>query len=338
MITRFAGRLPRAMVFSGALAGGVGPVAAQSPLPPVRREFPLNCRGGGGLVFDTLLVIPDSGRVRLMLTFAANPTASGPEGQGLEPGSCAWVDRALSDAEPRRIQVAIGTSDSAPQQTVRDSGMYWGFLAHTTDSGYINGVGYRHWHASSGAGGSVPQADEADEADEAGGMVAPAGRRGFPLPFDVRYLPLFAVGMAVIVGVPATAMLGRWSGWRRLAEGYPDRNGGRGQSFKSGPLVMNRSVYKMGVRFTMDESHLHFRMSALARPGHPPFSVPWSEIAASRDEWPWFPFKGEPMVRLTLAEQPDIRILVRLRDGMRIAEASGGRLDIAGRARAAAVR
>jgi hypothetical protein len=148
-----------------------------------------------------------------------------------------------------------------------------------------------------------------------------------PLPFDVRYLPLFAVGMAVIVGVPSTALLSRWSGWRRLAERYPDRNQGRGASFRSGPLVMNKSIYKAGARFTMDDSHLHFRMSALARPGHRPFSVPWPEIEMSRDEWPWFPFKGEPMVRLTIAGERDLRILVKLRDGERIAAASGGRLQ-----------
>ncbi len=321
MIRSTSATLPPVLVLAGALALMPAPAPAQAPLPPVRREFPLNCRGGG-LVFDTLLIVPDSAHVRLMLTFAANPTASGPEGQGLEPGSCAWVDRPLNDAEPRRIQFAVGTTDSAPAQTAGDSGMYWGFLAHSTDSGYIRGVGYRHW-----AGADAP---DAAEAADAGAASFADGRRGFPLPFDVRYLPLFAIGMAVIVGIPATAMMARWSGWRRLAERYPDRNAGRGRSFKSGPLVMNRSVYKMGVRFTMDESHLHFRMSALARPGHAPFSVPWSEIEASRDGWPWFPLKGEPMVRLTVAADPGIRILVRMRDGQRIARESGGKLTIDG--------
>ena len=340
MIRSIAGIVSHALVVSGALAGAtslrggreaadeaIGSLNAQSPLPPVRREFPLNCRGGAGLVFDTLLVIPDSGRVRLMLTFAANAAASGLEGQGLEPGSCAWVDRPLTDAEPRRIQFTISMTDSAPAQTVRDTGMYWGFLAYNSDSGYMSGVGYRHWGAETLAAAGAAGAAEAAEAAE-GGATASERRRRFPLPFDVRYLPLFAVGMAVIIGVPATAMLARWSGWRQLAERYPDRNPGRGRSFKSGPLVMNRSVYKMGVRFTMDESHLHFRMSALARPGHGPFSVPWAEIQAAPDEWPWFPFKGEPMVRLTIAAYPELRILVKAHDGRRIAEASGGRMTI----------
>lgn len=154
-------------------------------------------------------------------------------------------------------------------------------------------------------------------------------RRSFPLPFDVRYLPLIAVGMAVIVGVPYTALIGRWSGWRRLAERYPDRKAGREASFRSGPVVINKSIYKAGVRFAMDDAHLHFAMPAISRPGHSPFSVPWSDIEASPDEWPWFPFKGEPMVRLTLAGAADLRILAKQRDVRRIAQASGARLRIA---------
>lgn len=149
-----------------------------------------------------------------------------------------------------------------------------------------------------------------------------------PLPLDVRYLPLMAVGMAVIVGLPATVLLGRWSGWRRLAAHYPDRNTGRGTAFRSGQVAMGTSVYKMGVRFTMDGTHLHIAMSALARPGHRPMSIPWPDVAASGDQWPWFPFTGHPMVRLTLAREPGVRILVKVDDGRRIAEASGGRLAI----------
>ena len=149
-----------------------------------------------------------------------------------------------------------------------------------------------------------------------------------PLPFDVRYLPLLAIGMGAIIGIPSIALLGRWTGWRRLAERYPDRNTGRGTSFRSGPVVMNKSIYKAGVRFTMDDSHLHCAMPAITRPGHPPFSVPWSDIDVSPDEWPWFPFKGVAMGRLLLGGEPDLRFLVKELDVRRIAEASLGRLEI----------
>ena len=318
MTTRIAGILSHALVFSGAVAGVAGPADAQSPLPPVRREFPLNCRGGAGLVFDTLLVIPDSGRVRLMLTFAANATTSGLEGEGLEPGSCAWMDRPLTDAEPRRIQFAIGTTDSAPQQTVRDSGIHWGFLAYNSDSGYLTGVGYRHWDASS------PQAVPPDTAAPVLTTRAP---RRIRLPFDIRYLPLAAVALGAIVSAPLVTLIGRWSGWRRLADHYPDRNNGRARSFRSGQLVMHMSVYRGGVRLTPDESYLHFAPTLFMRPGHRAFSVPWSDIEATPDGWPWFPLKGHPVVRLTLAADPELRILVQVKDAKRIFEGSGGRLE-----------
>lgn len=308
--------LSHALVAAAWPSGPLARLEGQSaePRPPIHREYPLNCRGGAGLVFDTLDRALDSGRVRLSLTFSASLVASGPEGQGLAPGTCAWVDRPLGAREPRRIHVSIGAGDTTPRLSMLDDGVYWGFLASTSDSGYIDGVGYRHWHAA-----SPPAATAAPPA---------TSRRRLPLPFDVRYLPLVALGMVVVVGVPGTMLVGRWSGWRRLAERYPDRNAARGRPFRSGPLVMRRTVYRMGVRFTMDESYLHVAVSALVRPGHPPFSVPWSDIQASRDEWPWFPFRRHPVVRLALAGLPDLRILIQVRDGKRIAEASGGRLDV----------
>ncbi len=271
---------------------------------------PLTCRGGPGLVFDTLAAAGD--RVWLSLVFTASAGKAGLEGQGLEPGECGWVERTFGDREPRRIHLSIGASDTTPRQSLLDRAVYWGFLANPTDSGYIKPAGYRHWHASSPPAPAV------------------ASRRSLPLPFDVRYLPLVAIGMGAIIGIPSVVLMARWSGWRRLAERYPDRNSGRGMSVRSGQVVMNKTLYKMGVRFTMDESHLHLAMSRLARPGHRPISVPWSDVEAARDEWPWFPFKGEPMVRLTFAAHPEIRILVRLAVGRRLAEASGGRLEIAG--------
>jgi len=316
------------VALSRALGVGVGlcgpaHLGAQSaePLAPSRREFPLNCRGGGGLTFDTIIVVPDSGRVRLMLTFAANATASGPEGQGLEPGTCAWVDRPLSDPEPRRILVTIGTTDSTPRQTVRDTAMYWGFIAYNSDSGHISGLGYRYWHDSMSP---LPHSASAAVAPPA--PVAAArwkiGR------FDLRYLPLLGLALGMITWAPMVTLTGRWSGWRRMAAHYPDRNTRRGRSFRSGQMVMNMSVYRGGMRLTPDETHLHFAPTALARPGHPPFSVPWSDIEAAYDGWPWFPLKGHPVVRLTLAAEPDLRILVQIKDGRRIVEGSGGQLEL----------
>ena len=281
-----------------------------------QREFPLNCRGGAGLVFEIVGPPADTGTRRLSLTFAASPAAAGPEGQGLQPGTCAWVDRPVNDGEPRQVRQTIRIADSTLRHMVRDSGVYWSFLAHNSDSGHFTGVGYRYW-------------DVAWSAESSGHRpLAPMPVTRTWLPFSGRYLPWLGIGWFAITWAPFTTLVGLWSGWRRLAGLYPDRNAGRVRSFRSSPVVMGMVNYRGGVRLTADEAHLHFSMSAFFRPGHPPFSVPWSDVTVSRDQWPWFPLKGLPFVRISLARYAGRRILVPLMDGRRIVEASTGRLEL----------
>jgi hypothetical protein len=280
-----------------------------------REYYPLNCRGGGRLLFDTIGAPSDTARaVRLSLTFAASPTAAGPEGQGLQPGTCAWVDRPVNKEEPRQVRVTIGVDDSTPRLTLRDTGMYWSFLAYDSDSGHFTGVGYRHWHVSSPPLGQAVHA-------------APAPARGSWLPFNPHHLPLLGVGWAAIAWAPFLMLCGRWSGWRRLGGLYPARSIGPGRTVRCGSMVMGLANYRGGARLTVDDSHLHFSMRALFRPGHPPFSVPWSDVTLSRDEWPWFPLKGNPVTRITLARHRGLRILVPVSTGEGIVAASQGRLQ-----------
>jgi hypothetical protein len=289
--------------------------------PPARRQaYPLNCRGGAPLAFDTIAPRSDTGSVvRLAVSFAPNATAAGPEGQGLQPGSCAWVDRPVSGEEPRRIRFGIHHTDSAPARTVGDTGMYWSFLAYNSGSGHFEGEGYRHWHAS-----SPPRPPAAVQPSTTPG-------RGAWLPFDPGHLPWYVAAWVIVVGMPMLFVTGWWSGWRRLAGLSPDRAGGRGRAFSCGNMVMALANYRGGVRVKPDESHLHFSTWMLYRPGHPPFSVPWSDIKATRDGWPWFPFKGTPVVRLTLAKYPTLRILMPRMVGERIVAESGDRLQLAER-------
>jgi hypothetical protein len=303
------------------IPGQVHALQQSAGVTPVRRDYPLNCRGQ--LIFDTIGPHADTGTVlKLSLTFTANPIAAGPEGQGLQPSTCAWVDRPVNAEEPRQLRMTIGISDSAPQATVRDTGMYWGFLAHNSDSGYITAVGYRHWQASSPPLGLARPASAPSP--------APAPSKGAWLPFNPRYLLWFALGWVVIAWVPMLALTGRWSGWRRLARLYPHRSTGRGGSFRAGPLLMGLTNYRGGARLTADDSHIHFSMGAFLRPGHPPFSVPWSDVTVSRDTWPWFPLKGHPVIRLTLAKHRGLRMLLPVKDGERIVAASRGRLQLSG--------
>jgi hypothetical protein len=317
---RLTALIPPLVAVGGVLMmpGRVHAALQEAALPPLpRREYPLNCRGGGGLALETLGPPADTGRtVRLSLTFAASPVAAGPEGIGLQPGTCAWVDRPVNDQEPRQVRVTIGSPDSTVRRMVRDSGVYWSFLAYNSDSGHFTGVGYRFWDAAwpPASAGQLPRAS-----------VPPARR--WPL-FNPRDLPALAIGWAALMWVPLLMVMGVWSGWRRLAGLYPDRNTGQGRSFRCSPVIMGLTNYRGGVRLTADETHLHFSMSVFLRPGHPPFSVPWSDVTVTRDQWPWFPFRGKQVIRLTLAGYPDRRILVPLSDGERIVAASGGRLRL----------
>jgi len=303
------------------IPGQVHAMLQSAGVPLGRRDYPLNCRGP--LVFGPIGPHADTGTVlKLSLAFTANPIAAGPEGQGLQPSTCAWVDRPVNAEEPRQLRVTIGTSDSAPQATVRDTGMYWGFLAHNSDSGYITAVGYRHWHASSPPL-ALPRPASAPS-------PTPSPTKGAWLPFNPRYLLWFALGWVVIAWVPMLELTGRWSGWRRLARLYPHRSTGRGGSFRTGSLLMGLTNYRGGARLTADDSHLHLSMGAFLRPGHPPLSVPWSDVTVSRDTWPWFPLKGHPVIRLTLAKHSGLRILLPVKDGERIVATSGGRLQLSG--------
>ena len=304
----------RAFVAMLLLSGHVRP-ATQSPAQ--EQVYPLNCRGGAPLAFDTIVPRSDTGTlVQLVMIFVPNPTGAGMEGRDLRPGRCAWLDRPVNDAEPRRLRFTLHYTDSTPERTVGDSGMYWSFLAYTSDSGHLVGKGYRHWHASSPP---LPMA---------AGQPPAASPRGAWLSFNPRHLHWYALAWAVIVGIPMLFVTGWWSGWRRLAGLYPDRGTGRGRSFSAGSMVMGMANYRGGVRLRGDESHLHFYTWALLRPGHPPFSVPWSDITATRDGWPWFPLKGRPVMRLTLARHRTLRILVPRSVGELIIAESSGRLEV----------
>lgn len=300
-----------------ALLAGTGLMMAAAPTYAAlqsagsgRRPYPLHCRGGERLAFDTLAsAVGTATAVRLSLAFVPSRRAGGPNGEGLKPSTCAWIDRPLSDVEPRQVWFAPAIGDSTPSLTVRDSSVYWSFLAYNTDSGHFEGVGHRHWRAAPApaATASAPQ------------------RSG--LRFEFRHLPLYVIGWMLLSRIPFLGFLGVWSGWRRLAGLYPSTPLRDGRRFRCGFLIMRIANYRSGTRLTAGASHLHFSVIGPFRPGHPPFSVPWSNVAVSRDGWPWFPLKGQLVIRLVLAKAPGLRILVPVSVGEGIIAASGGRLQ-----------
>jgi len=72
------------------------------------KGFELRCRGGPSAFrfekYGEDRELP-SGETQVVLrfTFRASPLAAGMTGSGLQPGTCSWVDRPLSDKEPRAV-------------------------------------------------------------------------------------------------------------------------------------------------------------------------------------------------------------------------------------------
>jgi len=159
---------------------------------------------------------------------------------------------------------------------------------------------------------------------QAAGAHAAAGT--LLLPVDpLALLPGFAL-FAVIAWLPALYLLGRFSGWRRLADRYPASPPERSTRIHCGFVIIGHARYRNIMRLTVDERFMHVSAIWLFRAGHPTFSVPWQDIVASRDTYPWFP--RFPVIRLTFANAPDVRFLVPEQVGERVIQAAGGRLRL----------
>ncbi|MFI5391973.1 MAG: hypothetical protein ACHQYQ_11480 [Bacteriovoracales bacterium] len=64
------------------------------------------CRGGGGMSLDVTNVADDTSEI--VGKFKKNPYAYSLVGsQGIPPGSCAWYDRAIADAEPSEFRLRV---------------------------------------------------------------------------------------------------------------------------------------------------------------------------------------------------------------------------------------
>jgi len=142
------------------------------------------------------------------------------------------------------------------------------------------------------------------------GARTPAPATGAPprLPSRFAYLAAFMT----VAWIPGTWVLGRLSAWRRLAQRYPAAPMLPGQRTRCHSLVLGRSTYKGMASLTADPRHLHFSMGFLFRPGYPTFSIPWSDITASRDEWRW-----------SLTAAPVVRVLIRPRVAEEVIPESG---------------
>jgi hypothetical protein len=80
---------------------------------------------------------------------------------GLEPGTCAWIDRPLNSAEPKVLWFVVqeypdpDSNDPLLAERVVSAGTmslylydaerYWSFFAFNTGKGHLRATSHRHW-------------------------------------------------------------------------------------------------------------------------------------------------------------------------------------------------
>jgi hypothetical protein len=91
-------------------------------------------------------------------------------------------------------------------------------------------------------------------------------------------------------------------------------------------VVVGRGFYKNMTRFRLDDTYLHISGVGPYRLWLPAFSVPWSEVSATPDDYPWGLWDSR-VIRLIFARDPGARVLVwpHVYDDM--LRARGGRLQ-----------
>jgi hypothetical protein len=314
-MNRFRSSPCAACVLMAAVGLGGRPAEAQNDATPTGADvvYELRCRGGPWLVIDTLPAPPEPHALRISLTFPAARSAAGRDGSGLEPGSCAWIDRPLHPTEPPQVQFA-DPAGSGAAAALRDPARFWMFMVRNTGRGHFEAA----WHGPALAA-RLAGAQPVEEAGDAPGIV----RRWLPSPLRPRHLVLGFALYLLVAWVPLNWLIGVRSAWRVLADRYPAAPLRQGPRFWCGWLIVGRSNYRNLARLTAGGSHLHASVTLPFRPGRPPFSVPWSEITVSRDT---FPFPRFGVLRFTFAKAPEVRFLVPTTVGEKVIAASRGRV------------
>jgi hypothetical protein len=97
------------------------PTQLTATAPP--KTFALTCRGGHG--------IASAQGATLIVTFVR---AAHPAGQGLQPGQCSWLDRAVGAKEPARIVVPLASAGQALDGVKQiNAGGTWTFQTYNAD-------------------------------------------------------------------------------------------------------------------------------------------------------------------------------------------------------------
>ena len=106
------------LLFIAGVAGSLAfTMALERPANADTPDFPMWCQGTADMA--------STSESNVIVDFAA---ADGPAGDGLQPGQCSWLDRALQTNEPTRIVEHVGSPAEARNIAQRiDNGETWTF-------------------------------------------------------------------------------------------------------------------------------------------------------------------------------------------------------------------
>ena len=133
------------------------------------------------------------------------------------------------------------------------------------------------------------------------------------------FFPLFFAGLICLVSLLLSAV----SGWRRLAESYPDDVIVDGVTFRWQTALVGIANYGGCLNVTVGHARLRLAVVPLFRVGHPPISIPWSDVRVELGTY-WFRRTGTA----TFAREPDVIVRFPRRLVERMAEASQGQLRL----------
>jgi hypothetical protein len=130
---------------------------------------------------------------------------------------------------------------------------------------------------------------------------------------------LWMLPAALALALLGVAVMGRVTGWRMLARAYPARRRGAGHRLRVPWIYFGWTRYRNLVVAHADQAHLH--LWVWLRVGHPPFSVPWSELSISRER------RGlRKMLRLHFVRAPEVGVWLSEHGAARLLHACGGRV------------
>lgn len=105
--------------------------------------YKMICRGD-----DSAFRIDDlektAGKVKMGLNFLPSSTAAKGNAKKIDPGTCSWDDRTVSDSEPKQIQFNVTSTQAQKIRDVLNSpDKFWQFYVRVTNYGYFETLNHK---------------------------------------------------------------------------------------------------------------------------------------------------------------------------------------------------